>query len=33
MPGLTRFLPLVAAAIIFIAGYLRRMKVGAEVRG
>lgn len=32
MPGLMRFLPLVATAIIFIAGYLRRMKVGAEVR-
>lgn len=33
MPGLMRFLPLVATAIIFIAAYLRRMKVGAEVRG
>lgn len=33
MPGLLRFLPLVATAIIFIAAFLRRMKVGAEVRG
>lgn len=32
MPGLMRFLPLVATAVIFIATYLRRMKVGAEVR-
>lgn len=32
MPGLLRFLPLVATAIIFIAAYLRRMKVGAEIR-
>lgn len=32
MPGLLRFLPLIATTIIFIAGYLRRMKVGAEVR-
>lgn len=32
MPGLLQFLPLVATTIIFIAGYLRRMKVGAEVR-
>lgn len=33
MPGLMRFLPWVAFAIFFIAAYLRRMKVGAEVRG
>lgn len=33
MPGLLRFLPLVATSIIFIAAFLRRMKVGAEVRG
>lgn len=32
MPGLLRFLPVVATAIILIAAYLRRMKVGAEIR-